>query len=70
MPRIPRGRTRSSGGWRRNIRRSDLADNALLSLAESDFLAGKLDEARTQFTALVEEPRGRRRRCSRRRCTS
>lgn len=31
---------------------SDLADNALLSLAESSFLAGKLDEARGQFAAL------------------
>lgn len=35
---------------------SDLADNALLSLAESVFLAGKLDEARTQLTALSKSP--------------
>ncbi len=32
---------------------SDLADNAQLSLAESELLAGKLDEARKQFTALA-----------------
>jgi len=35
---------------------SDLADNALLSLAESVFLAGKLDEARAQLTALTKSP--------------
>jgi TolA-binding protein len=31
---------------------SGLADDAQFSLAESDFLAGQLDKARTQFTAL------------------
>jgi len=35
---------------------SDLADNAQLSLAESDLVAGKLDQARTQFMALVKSP--------------
>jgi TolA-binding protein len=35
---------------------SDLADNARLSLAESAFLAGKLDDARTQFAALSRSP--------------
>src|SRR5262249_11181588 len=35
---------------------SDLADNALLSLAESAYLAGKLDDARAQFTALSKSP--------------
>jgi TolA-binding protein len=35
---------------------SDLADNAQLSLAESDLVAGKLDQARNQFTALVKNP--------------
>jgi TolA-binding protein len=32
---------------------SELADNARLNLAESDLLAGKLDEARAQFEALL-----------------
>lgn len=32
---------------------SELADNAQLSLAESELLGGKLDEARKQFTALA-----------------
>ncbi|MGE5193912.1 MAG: tetratricopeptide repeat protein [Deltaproteobacteria bacterium] len=32
---------------------SNLSDDALFSLAESDFLAGKLDKARTQFTAIA-----------------
>ena len=35
---------------------SSLADNALLSLAESDLLAGKTDQARTQLTALARSP--------------
>ncbi len=35
---------------------SSLADNALLSLAESSFLAGKLDDARVKFTSLSKGP--------------
>jgi TolA-binding protein len=35
---------------------SPLADNALLSLAESDLLAGKVDQARAQFTSLSRSP--------------
>ncbi|MSR59843.1 MAG: tetratricopeptide repeat protein [Planctomycetaceae bacterium] len=35
--------------------RSELADNARLSLAESDLVAGKLDEARRQFQALSDD---------------
>ena len=35
---------------------SDLADNARLSLAESAFLAGQLDAARSQFAALSTSP--------------
>lgn len=35
---------------------SDLADNAQLSLAESDLLAGKLSEARVTFEKLVAAP--------------
>ncbi|HVV99665.1 MAG TPA: tetratricopeptide repeat protein [Planctomycetaceae bacterium] len=36
---------------------SDLADNAALSLAESDLLANKLDAARQQFLALAGSPK-------------
>ncbi len=35
---------------------SDLADNAQLNLAESAFLAGKLDDARTRFSGLSKSP--------------
>ncbi len=35
---------------------SSLADNALLSLAESDLLAGKVDQARAEFTTLARSP--------------
>jgi tetratricopeptide (TPR) repeat protein len=35
---------------------SELADNALLNLAESVLVAGKFDEARTQLTALSKSP--------------
>jgi TolA-binding protein len=35
---------------------SSLADNALLSLAESDLLAGKVDQARVQLTSLARSP--------------
>lgn len=34
---------------------SDLADNARLSLAESDLIAGRFDQARTEFTHLSED---------------
>lgn len=36
---------------------SDLADNAALSLAESDLVAGKLDAAREKFQALENSPK-------------
>lgn len=36
---------------------SELADNARLSLAESDLVAGRLDEARRQFVALSDDPK-------------
>lgn len=35
---------------------SDLADNARLSLAESDLVSGKLDDARQKFQALEKDP--------------
>ena len=36
---------------------SPVADNALLSLAESDLVSGKVDAARTQFTTLAASPK-------------
>lgn len=36
---------------------SDLADNARLSLAESDLVSGKIDVARTKFQSLAKDPK-------------
>lgn len=35
---------------------SDLADNARLSLAESDLIAGRFDQARAEFSRLADDP--------------